>query len=189
MRLQRGQTMIEMIIAISVITVGLMSAAGLVFSNLNLVDRDTDQAIVINLAREGVEISKQIRDSNWLAGLPFNQGMLTGTDYTATINYDGTAGTLPTFNFTANVIAHANARLVLKNNFYAQTGAVGTSTAFTRLVTLHPICENFTILNSGQTCPVAAPRTIGIRVESRVNWTRKNIAKSSVIYEDLYDWR
>lgn len=192
MILQRGQTLIELIIAIAVITVGLMSAAGLVYSNLNLVDRDTDQAIVINFAREGVEVSKQIRDSNWLASLPFNQGMFAGTDYTATILYEGAAGTVPTFNFTANAITHENAKMKLKNNFFAQTlpvGTVATSTLFTRLVTLHPICSDFSILNSGQTCPAAAPQTIGIRVESRVNWTRKGIAKSTVVYEDLYDWR
>lgn len=183
-----GQTIIEMLIALAVISVGLFAAVNIVYSNLNLVDRDTDEAIVVNLAREGVEIAKQVRDSNWLASAAFTQGLSAGNDYSATVVWDGSVGTIPSFDFTANATSDADARIVLKDDFFAQSGASGTSTPFARLVTLHPVCTDFSVLNDGSACAPANPQ-IGIRVESRVSWTRKNIAKSTVIYDDLYDWR
>ncbi|MCI0479767.1 hypothetical protein L0Y59_04435, partial [Candidatus Uhrbacteria bacterium] len=82
--MRKGQTLIEFLIATAVITTGLFAASTLVFSNLALMDRDSDEIVVINLAREGVEQAKQKRDANWLAGVPFDTGLKSGDDYTAT---------------------------------------------------------------------------------------------------------
>ncbi len=185
--------MIEMLIALMVISVGLMSAMAIVYSNLALVDRDTDEVVAVNMAREGVELAKEVRDSNWLAGADFDTGLYAvgdSTNYTGTSAWIGQAGTVPSFDFTANAITDAGARVFLINGgtFYGQ-GTSGTSTPYARLITFHPICDSgaITVLDPPNTC--AAGTKKGVRVESKVQWTRKGIAKSVTVYDDLYDWR
>ena len=197
MRLAKAQTLIEMLAALAVISVGLLAAITLVYSNLNLVERDADETVSVNLAREGVELAKSIRDSNWLAGYAFDMGLAnpTNTDYTATPVWNGVAGNVY-FDFTADDFTNDNAKIVTtptpaSPNFYANfdTAAAvsGTSTAFLRLLTFHPICDDYTVLDSGSVC---SPKyKIGVRVESHIRWLRKGITKDQTIYEDLYDWR
>lgn len=186
----------ELLLAMSVIAVGLFAAVTLVYSNLALVDRDTDEVIAVNLAREGVELAKMTRDSNWLAGNAFDAGMLSGSDYTATPVWDGVV-TSPSFEFTPGALGDANTRIVESSNasarsFLANYNAApvvtGTSTGFLRLLTFHPICDDLTVLNSGSTCEPGKLK-IGIRVESAIRWTRKGKVQNFTIYEDLYDWR
>ena len=85
----RGQTLIELLITVSVVTTGLFAASALVFSNLQLSDRDADEVVAVNLAREGIELAKEMRDSNWLAGAPFDQGLASGRDYSAAPRWTG----------------------------------------------------------------------------------------------------
>ncbi len=199
MRLRRGQTIIEMLIALTVIGVGLFAAASLVFSNLNTVERDSDEVVVVNLAREGLELAKQVRDSNWLAGTDFDAGMVDKAvgNYTATLVWDGILPT-PAFDFSAKDFKDANTSVVRLTkpeaadflaNQNSAASIVGNATAFKRLIVFHPICDDgvgiISVLDSGA-CSV---KKVGIRVESRMQWLRKDATKSFMLYEDLYDWK
>ena len=199
MKIRSGQTILELLIAFMVIAVGLFAAATLVFSNLNLVQRDADEVVAVNLAREGIELAKQMRDSNWLDGSPFDLGFsdapLNPLDYTATPVWEGTwipAMTVPSFLFSANDFTHGNATIVkTAHGMYANSGGgiTGTATPFQRLLTFHPICktEPISFVDSGTACPAGVAK-IGIRVESHVRWARKG-ASTLTMYDDLYDWR
>lgn len=204
MRIARGNTLIELLIAMMVIFVGLFTAATLVYGNLALVQRDTDQVTAMNLAREGIELAKELRDSNWLAGKNFDDGMfnpLSGseTDYTATPAWVGTDA--PSFQFTADdLTADTTVVVALSDSkspdFYAnqtQPPIVGTPTLFQRLITFHPICDDGarTVLDSGSTCMTIGPDVskIGVRVESHIRWVRKGTRNDTTIFTDLYDWR
>lgn len=200
MRLRRGQSIMELLIALAVIAIGLFAAVTLVYSNLNLVERDADEVVAVNLAREGVELAKQKRDSNWLAGSAFDAGMVSSVDpmdYTATPVWEGayfaSPITDPSFDFTANTLTDATPKLNIVrtyNNLLANnsSGSAEPATPFKRLLTFHPICSDYTVLDSGSACSGAISK-IGIRVESRVRWTRKALLKEFVLYDDLYDWR
>jgi len=199
MKTRSGQTILELLIAFMVIAVGLFAAATLVFSNLNLVQRDADEVVAVNLMREGIELAKQVRDSNWLSGNAFDLGFsdapLNPLDYTATPVWEGAwtpVMTAPSFSFAANDMTHANAAIVkTENNLYANVGGgvTGNATIFQRLLTFHPICNTapVSIIDSGTACP-AGVASIGIRVESHVRWTRKG-THDLTMYDDLYDWR
>lgn len=63
---KKGQGLIELIIAIAVITTGLFSIWTLFLSNFNGEQEAKARVIGANLAREGMEAVKNIRDSNWL---------------------------------------------------------------------------------------------------------------------------
>ena len=64
---QKGQGLMELIVAMAVIIVGLFSVWALFFSNFNGEQEAETRMIASNLAREGIEAVKNIRDSNWLA--------------------------------------------------------------------------------------------------------------------------
>ncbi len=189
--------MIELIFAIGVIGIGLLAATTLVFSNLMLADRDKSEIVAINLAREGLELAKNSRDTNWLAGNAFDAGMYAGTDYTATPVWTGLPGTSIYYDFTANDFTNARTKVMVSNNATTpnfmenwNTFITGTTSTFSRLMYFHPICDGIALpLDSGSACPAPANPKIGVRVESHIQWSEKGVLKNTVMYDDLYDWR
>lgn len=202
MRLTSGQTLMEFMVAMLVIVVGLFAAVTLVYSNRALVERDTDEVIALNLAREGVELAKQTRDSNWLAGRPFDVGLVgpsdsPTSDYTATPIWNGDIDR-PTFDFEADDFSHPNTSIVSSvtstnppslANLNKASAINGAPTLFQRLLIFHPLCDTSSVLDSGTTCADKGAQKIGVRVESHVHWTRQNQGKDFTIFSDLYDWR
>jgi Tfp pilus assembly protein PilV len=200
MRSLRGQTIIELLIAMSVIVVGLTASAGIIFSNQRLQERSAETVTASNLAREGIELAKAVRDSNWIAGDPFDTGLFNGTDYTAVPCMDGgvpctpAGAVLGTFDFGANTSTDAAAIVIRSSNisspnmFVQGTGATGTNTIFRRIVTLNPICSDYSVVLSGSSCPGATPK-IGIQVTSYVTWQMREGWRQSSIVDTLYDWR
>jgi type II secretory pathway pseudopilin PulG len=63
---QQGQGLIELIVAIAVVNIGLFSVWALFLSNFAGEQEAKARIIGVNLAREGIEVVKNIRDSNWL---------------------------------------------------------------------------------------------------------------------------
>lgn len=61
-----GYTLIELVAAIAVFTIGILGSLGLAVSNYNDSQDNLDRITAINLAREGIELVRNIRDSNWL---------------------------------------------------------------------------------------------------------------------------
>ena len=66
MKKQQGQTLIETIVAAFVLTMGIGAALGLANYSLGVSTNIRQQTIAIGLAREGIEVVKNIRDTNWL---------------------------------------------------------------------------------------------------------------------------
>src|SRR3989344_8702093 len=66
--IKRGFTLIEAIVAIAVISVGFIGSLSLLRYASSQASSLKDQVIAINLAAEGIEIVRNIRDSNWLKG-------------------------------------------------------------------------------------------------------------------------
>lgn len=189
----RGQSLTELMIAMSVIIVGLAAASAVILSNVRLQERSADQVAAANLAREGTELAKALRDSNWIAGgaTAFNQGLSSGTDYTAVPRMDG--GAFIDFDFTPDDLT--DAETVMKRStdagstgmFVQGTGASGSNTVFRRLVTMLPICSDYSLASEGSDC--GGLDVVGVRVRSEVTWTKREGTKSTTVEDDLYDWR
>lgn len=185
----------ELMVAISVIIIGLTAAASMIFSNLRIQEISSDRVVASNLARQGVEFAKSIRDSNWLAGNAFNTGLQSGTDYTA-VPIMNTSGVFTGFDFTASTIDTDNWTVVKTSSVAPTAGALmgqgpsftGTTTIFKRLVTMQPICSDGTIRVEGAAC-VSPLYVVGIRITSQAIWDRRGSRRQSVIVDEIYDWR
>lgn len=64
---QKGQTLIETIVGVFLLVTGLTTALGLAIYALAASNQNFSQIIAANLAREGIEVIRVMRDSNWLA--------------------------------------------------------------------------------------------------------------------------
>lgn len=65
---QQGQTLIETLVASFILVMGISAALTLAVFSLSATDKIKQEAIAMGLAREGLEVVKNMRDTNWLKG-------------------------------------------------------------------------------------------------------------------------
>jgi type II secretory pathway pseudopilin PulG len=197
-----GQSMLEAVVAIGIITTALSSALTLVSGSINA-EKDSETRIVAgNLAREGVEVVRSMRDSNWLAGAAWDAGLSgAANDYTGALVFSP-ASNAWSINFTPNAVTASAARVfrfttgsgaaIVGLHVQAASQPAGTVvTPFRRLLILDPLCDDgaggYTIVSSGSSC--GAMEKIGIRVTSKVRWTVGSKISTLDIEERMFNWR
>lgn len=67
---QQGQTLIETIVAAFILTTAVVTGLGLAIYSLSLSKTSANQIIATSLAREGIDVVRLYRDSNWLLAEP-----------------------------------------------------------------------------------------------------------------------
>jgi len=80
-----GFTLLETIVAVGIIMIGLISVLALINSSLFYVSLIKDRLVAANLNSEELEVTRNIRDNNWLQNLAWNNGLSDG-DYNITYN-------------------------------------------------------------------------------------------------------
>lgn len=158
------------------------------------------QTVAVNLAREGIEFSRSIRDSNWLQNIAFD----------TTLNIDDTHSFVPKLDPSTNLVAldfspqtiddaawtkifkynELSTYFGLMVNFQATPppGSDLTATPFQRIVYAYPICEDGSVLTSGQ-CSDMTYTEIGLKIVCEVQWSERNRTHRVKLEEDLYDWQ
>lgn len=68
----RGFTLLETIVSIGILTTGILSIVGLMSYNISQATLLKNRVIATSLAQEGIEIMRNIRDTNWLQNKSFN---------------------------------------------------------------------------------------------------------------------
>lgn len=79
---QKGLTLIEVMIVMVVVSSGILGAYSVLSSGQRLANTTIDRVQAINIAREGIEIIKNIRDSNYLQYPGSPQDCWRSSDYT-----------------------------------------------------------------------------------------------------------
>lgn len=196
--------MLETIVALGIIVSGVVGMLNLTISNQTATEDSSERLIATNLGREGVEVARNIRDTNWLsceivAGVlacsNWDAGLVSGTD-TAAVPLFNAATNAWTIDFTPDAITHAYARVWrysagVAGNIGAQfqtseaMPANATLTLYERLLDLSSICADKTVSAS---CAPGNPK-IGIRVQSTVQWTARGRENSLTVEERLFNWR
>ena len=153
--------MVEAMVALGVITVGLLGMLELLSNSLSLNRVAADQYTGTYIASEGIEIIKNLIDKNVIAGVPWNTGFSNGF-YEA----DYTNVSLPLAPFGAG-------RFI---NVDSTTGSYGYGAGMTT-----------TYKRSIEIALIGADE---IRVNSLVTWSSRGAASFSVNVEDrFFNWR
>lgn len=88
---EKGFTLLEMLISIMIITIGVLGIYSAVFKYTKDVQQIRENLIASYLCQEGIEIVKNMRDSNWVGSLAWNNG-LTTCAAGCEIDYDNKGG-------------------------------------------------------------------------------------------------
>lgn len=191
-----GQGLLEVVVAIGVLSTGVFSLLTLMTSALNTAIENQERVRAGNLAREGIEVVRAIRDSNWLKSNVFDAGLVgVGADYTGAASFEASTG-IWSMDFRANDLNDQEAQFyALPDGMLIQwSTAMGappeTAVPLRRLITLNPICLNtligvYTIISSG-ICP---DKKAGIEVRSEVRWSVGARTHNLSFVEQIYDWR
>lgn len=209
---QRGQGLLELVIAIGIIVTGLFAVWTLFLSNFAGEQESSFRITGANLAREGVEIVKNIRDSNWLkiednemCGLPavsckWDGGLVTSPLIAETAVINTYIADEATLDFTPNLITDPEARLYINNTtgLYVKNPLDASPSAFSRLITLTELCcadatgdlkcDNTTFTPCGG-ADMAGKLNIAIDVQSQVEWSIKGKVRDIIVEDVLYNWK
>lgn len=71
----KGFTLIEVMAAIMIISIGLIGSLTVISYNLRNISSQEKNIVAAGLAAEGIELVRNIRDTNWLLGLAWDNGL------------------------------------------------------------------------------------------------------------------
>lgn len=160
---QKGQLLIEAMVAVSLMLVGLLGIFGVLSRSLGLSRVAADQFVAVNLASEGIEVAKNLIDKNYTNGFAWNAGFVgVGT---VCLDYKSTA---------PEECSSASERVLYVNGEglyeHGQTGNIQSK--FSRELT------------------ITNPSADIVVVTSRVSWRGRGALAQSVVVEDhFYNWR
>jgi hypothetical protein len=176
-----AQSLVETIVATSIVTIALVGILSLALSTLSLGGQGAEWVLAINLGREELEICQTIRASNWFdeaTSWPF--GLSTG-EWVA--NYGDTSLTTSTpsgINNCLNCIVCFNPA----DQTYSQADGSGSCGALTRTNYRRLI----TIANGddlGGACGADCER----KVQVAVQWTQENQTHNILLEKRFTNWR
>jgi len=125
---KKGFTLLEVLVAVSVLVIGSVPAFSTIAQTISSATFARDKLIASFLAQEGIEIVKNIRNTNWIQGNSWNQGLSPGS-------YQADYNDIPPFS------SYNGAQLRLDpNGGYSYDS--GTPTKFQRKITIQQIDSN-----------------------------------------------
>ena len=166
---QRGFSLIEVMASVAIIAFSMLGIFSLVIYNQKIYLSTKNTFIGALLSEEGAELVRNVRDSNWLNSLPFNDGIVGPA-----FRLDAT-GDIKNSLQAVSGIDDANARLKILGGVYRHDS--GDATAFSRVILIQNIDE-----------PGGAA-VDGLQVTSLVQWDERGTTRQRQTVVFLYDWR
>jgi hypothetical protein len=211
---RRGVSLLEAMVALLVLMVGIVGGMVLMISTTMAARISHDQLMAANLAREGVEIVRSIRDSNWLkieAG-ELNSGVSYKWDDGLYEPSNHWYGAYPHMDDTTKIwsLVYTNVadgadiwkvrldgRDFTDGGLFNQYAVVPASpeistSKYTRKIFTYPICSDGTtetVLSAdGQVCG-AVKIKVGVQVTAVVKWYDNNQTRTTSVEARLYNWK
>jgi len=155
------------LVALTILSVAIVPAYALSTSSVDIAFSIRNNMTAANLAQEGVEVIRAMRDANWFNSLPHDTG-LTGC----------ATGCRVQWNSTAVIPIGSNPVLSIQNDtgvyFYPVIPRFSIPSIFRRVITI----TSDTSLPSKK-----------IKIESEVTWTERGRDKSIKVESHLFDWK
>lgn len=161
-----GQIMVESLVAICIITVGLLGIFSLLSNSLGINRDVAGQYVAAGLAAEGIELIKNMIDGNLIMGKPFNDGPCLNPGVHAIIFDDA--------NSIGSICAGPDITgdyLVFDSNNGLYSYAGDVITGYKRSVTVEwPVPEQ-------------------MKIKSIVTWTGHTGTSKIELEDNFFDWR
>lgn len=185
-------------VAITVLITSIASALALVQSSITASRVGGAQVVAANLAREGLEVVRSLRDSNWLRSQSFQVGLIDGSgNKTARPILDLEDGTW-SLSFAATSFSSPNSAVYLtQSGVFVQADAQpsgSTVTPYSRAVAVQHLCRDLStgverLVADTSTCLVSE-QLAGLAVTSSVRYRAiSGNFRTLTVEERLYDWR
>lgn len=164
---QSGFTLIETLVSLLVLSLGLIPTLTVITSSINISRLITNNLIAANLAQEGVEVTRSLRDANWFRESPnFYDGLIGSWRVDWNSNW--------TNNLPKTVTVENNPFLKFDSVTGLYNYSIGTDTPFKRLIT---------ITLTANTC------NCELVVVSQVSWSDSRRTRTVQIESHLFNWR
>lgn len=192
----------EAVVAIGVLITSVIIIIALSIATTDFGRRAERRNLATNLAREGMEIVRQKRDSNWLAGALFANGLFsTGVNQAATatmliypptinvalVTFSPASGSSTCYSDVSCTCYTSGSSCTLNldtNGIYSNIVIPGaTATPYRRLVFIKPLKAD------GTTEATTMAETVKLHIVSQVYWLEKKQPQTVTLETDLYDWK
>ncbi len=110
-----GFTLLESMVAIAIFSIGISTAVFVITQSISVGTRTKNKIIAANLTQEGIEVVRNIRDRNWLAGRTWTDGIDSLTNACLQYDSDNVAG------FFIDTDCSSGANLSFNGTQYVQT--------------------------------------------------------------------
>lgn len=158
---KKGFTLIEVITVLFVISLGMIGVLSLIAQNIQSQSLNKNTLVAYQLAQEGVELIRQVRDTNWLKGEDWKKNLGTEVYY---MDY------LDITPHRARRREDGNLRQD-SNGFYLNNpDPAPTASMFSRIIEIHHSSEQMQVI-------------------SKVYWTDHGRSYVYSLEALLYDWK
>lgn len=175
---RRGQTLVEALIALSILTVGFLGIVTLLAKSFQLNRTTTYDTQATYLAGEGIEVVKNLIDHDVYAGLPFGACFYDGPGYYSSIDYGTVADPVTDCSGVISYSLNKNSVPLYFDpgtESFTTTAFGNQSTVFTRSI----------YIGEGTN---ANGDVVDIDVQSTVTWTSDFVSNSITLEDHFYDW-
>jgi Tfp pilus assembly protein PilV len=192
----KGMTLMELLIASAIFIIGLGAMISASIALLGATNFSKSYLLATQLAREGIEVVKNIRDENFVNNRPFDDGMTLVNRAIIKFPAGGlSTGKLiianddhPTIDDCINDTVNKTCQLYFSttDNTYGDASGGGAPTNIYRLLTFETITCTGDLANQNLCLDL---ETIGKNIKSEVKWYEGDRPYSVVITEALYNWK
>ena len=157
----RGATLVEALIAVYILSMGILPSLAAVILANSFSSLIKNNLVAANVAQEGVEVVKAIRDENWFNNRSFDNGLADG-DYRVEWN-------------STSLMAISTNPVLKVSTLGIYNYSTGTDTNFRRKITVAKIDP------TGCNCE--------LRILVEVTWLERNKTRTVRVESHLYNWK
>jgi prepilin-type N-terminal cleavage/methylation domain len=164
LKFKAGFSLMEILVVLFIVSTAMLGIVSLIIQNIQVQSINKNNLIASSLAQEGIELIRNVRDTNWKNGVDFDTNLSDGfyrTDY---------RGGIPVYDNSA-------AKIYLKDGFYVHDNGGDTG--------LVPTIFNRQIAVVRLNTEIGKP----LKVKSIISWTDHNHPYRYELQTLLYDWR
>lgn len=188
-----GFALVEVLVAVSLLSATIITISALTISMMRANSLNQNHLIATELAREGIEITRNIRDTNWKNYRNWLTGIYGGGSgaYVFAVDGNGLVGD----DFHVFTPTGDDAGLLYKHEGFEYTehshsDVDGIATPFHRLITVTPVLFNNDATDSDGFFDenLLDDYIFKVLVESRVYWLDREMDREIKLYTELTDW-